>query len=160
MANNLSAVIPFIHINRPFAIGAIDNQGPLKPPVKPPIALMCINTYASYSTVILRARARLFLHQSQIALYHSCANTFLDLHILPRSLIQKLAHALMLSQARSIRIYVRAGRPFLAVLIKVVADNKDGDFIPVVPTVGQRRRGHVSNVGRYSILSAPSTHLA
>ena len=66
-----------------------------------------------------------------------------------------------LSQARSVCTYVRAGRPFLAVLIRVVADNKHGDVvIPVVSTVGPRRRGYVSNVGRYSTLSVPSTHLA
>lgn len=64
-----------------------------------------------------------------------------------------------LSQVRSVRTYVRAGRPFLAVLIRVVADNKHGDVIPVVSTVGLRRRGCVSNVGQYSTLSAPSTHL-
>jgi len=81
--------------------------------------------------------------------------TILDIHTLHTSLIHKLVNARMqwsiyhVSQVRSVRTYVRAGRPFLAVLIRVVADNKHGDVIPVVSTVGQ-----------YSTLSAPSTHLA
>jgi hypothetical protein len=111
-------------------MGTIDKQGPLKRPVKLPITSMCIICSSRHSSMRLDYSVISLAPLSVTRVLITC----LDLHILQRSLNQELVDAqdaveCHLSQARSVRTYVRAGRPFLAVLIRVVADNKHVDVL-------------------------------